>query len=151
MKNPSGLDSDDEDTIDVLPRGSQNACNIDADGNNNMDSPYVAIDQPNDVLFEKVRIVYKMIADAIGSGTRVVPTMEEESRLTKHKSRKGKQNKIPDDIIDAISRTITERESSNYQRQTQAIAYCEKFKQATKAVTAMLNTWILANSADGKG
>ena len=63
----------------------------------------------------------------------------------------GQQLRTSDDIIDAIAKTIIERDTFNHQRQKQSMAYCEQMKQALKAFEAMINTLMLANATEGDG
>ena len=68
--------------------------------------------------------------------------LQKEPPCIVYKSTKGKTIRTSDDIIDAIILTIVERESSNHQKQRQAIAYGEQLKQPVKAFEVMKYTLV---------
>ena len=82
------LNTEDDDITDTMLQRNQNAKNMNVDPQNSTGSPYVAMNQSDEVLLVKFKTMYKQIVDAISSGIGVVPIIIQRAiKLSETKTR----------------------------------------------------------------
>ena len=74
-----------------------------------LDSPFVATNQRDEILFGKFKTMYQKVTGMIKGGSGILSCIPKEPTHTGHKSKRSRKHRIADDILETIILTTVER------------------------------------------